>query len=118
MAHVDPLIHFGFYTACNSAPPLQAYPPDSVREQLRTAAARVLDRTVQGSGNRVWLPRTFHWYEDDFGAREGVLAFVARHLPDDARRQLDSGQRKLAWSTSTTTGRSTTASTCSRPCEP
>ena len=84
---VDPLIHFGFYTASRSSPPLQAFGPDTVRERLRAAATAVLDRVVEIQGDRIWLPRVCYWYADDFGGESMVLRFVLRHLPDDARRQ-------------------------------
>lgn len=86
MPRVEPMVHFGFYTACTSAPRLQAFTAQRIRSQLAQAATEVLDRTVQTADQQVWLPRTFHWYQDDFGGEAGVIAFVLRHLPEDRRR--------------------------------
>lgn len=57
-----------------------------MRSQLAQAATELLDRTVQAADQQVWLPRTLHWYHDDFGGEAGVMAFVLRHLPEDRRR--------------------------------
>lgn len=84
---VEPLAHFGFYTACRSAPRLQAFTLATVRARLAEAATELLARTVQIPDSRIWIPRTFHWYERDFGGRTGVIDFLVRHLPDDGRRQ-------------------------------
>lgn len=91
---VDPLVHFGFYTACTSSPPLQAFAADNLADRLATGARITLDRSVQLSGSRLYVPRTFSWYQDDFGGRSDVIEFLLQHLPDDDRRAaLQAGDR-------------------------
>lgn len=83
---VAPLVHFGFYTACASSPPLQAFTADTLADRLAKGTRITLDRSVGLRGRRLYVPRTFSWYQEDFGGHGGVIEFLLRHLPDDARR--------------------------------
>lgn len=88
-ARVEPLLHFGLYTASVSSPPLQAFRPEQVHDQLRQGALATLDRSVvvDPDDATVVVPRTFHWYRIDFGGQPGILDFVAGHLPEDSRAE-------------------------------
>jgi len=98
-ARIEPSLHFGLYTACMSSPVLQAFRVDSVRGQLAQSARAYLDATIRidDAGGTILVPRLFKWYAADFGGRdEPILAFVAEHLPHDARhRHIDANGSRL-----------------------
>ncbi len=87
---VVPGIHFALNCASRSCPPIQSYSPEQIDAQLDLAAGSFVDATVETSpdGSRVIVSEIFRWYANDFGGRQGVIDFLVRYLPDDARREI------------------------------
>jgi len=86
---VEPMLHFGLYTACRSAPRLRAFHTDHARKELAAATREYLDATVRWDEDteELRVPRMFKWYGVDFGGRTtDTLSFVATHLADDDPR--------------------------------
>ncbi|MDH4229752.1 MAG: DUF547 domain-containing protein [Nitrospirota bacterium] len=86
----DPRIHMAIVCASVSCPDLrpEIYVPEQLEQQLDDQAQTFLanpKKGVVGDGN-VRLSRIFDWFEDDFGGRAGVLAFVARYRGGNVRR--------------------------------
>ncbi len=90
----DPRIHGAIVCASTSCPSLR-------RESFRAARLDAqLDDTLRGwlanpqkgarvAADGVRVSKIFDWFEEDFAAGGGVLAFVRRYLADDARAALD-----------------------------
>lgn len=109
LGEVEPLIHFGLYSATRSAPTLASYAPDSVREQLEDNAVAYLAETVEPDQRHgvLRVPRLFQWYRDDFGGddraiREFILArleVIGSELPKrEILEHLDLDWRDFDWS--------------------
>jgi hypothetical protein len=67
--------------------------PERIDAQLDAAMRAWLADTGKGlridrAANTVELSRIFDWFEEDFAASGGVLAFVARHAPEADRAWL------------------------------
>ncbi|MGH0038229.1 MAG: DUF547 domain-containing protein [Myxococcota bacterium] len=86
----EPRIHAAIVCASTSCPSLARTPYTARGLDAELAAATrgwlaspskgaALDRT----GRSIRLSRIFDWFEEDFDAGGGVLAFVADHLPAD-----------------------------------
>lgn len=84
----DRRIHFALNCASRSCPPIAVYTADSIDEQLTLATRSFVnaDIIVDEARNEVQLSRIFSWYADDFGGPAGVVDFITRYLPDDARK--------------------------------
>lgn len=92
----DPRIHCALVCASRSCPPIAAYEPERIDEQLDLACTTF----VNGGGvqmeedGRLCLSPIFRWYGRDFGGREGTREFVLRYLDGGtARALLEDGQR-------------------------
>ncbi len=85
---IEPLIHFGLYSASFSSPFLQVYRPEMLMEQLNDGMQLVLARDAQFSIENYELvaPKIFYWYEKDFGTRENVIQLIGRFLPNPQDR--------------------------------
>jgi hypothetical protein len=89
---LDPRIHFALNCAARSCPPIRAYTPDRLDEQLDLAARAFLNGgqlVLSRPQMRVELPRLFAWYGPDFGGgwlglwgRASLLRYAARFLTD------------------------------------
>jgi len=89
LRRVDPRIHFALVCGSRSCAPIRFYSRDRVDEELTVAAVAFVNGPeveVDPRAGRVRLSRIFEWYAADFGGRDGVLAFVARHLLDRQKR--------------------------------
>jgi GH15 family glucan-1,4-alpha-glucosidase len=78
----DPRVHFALVRASRTCPPIQAYTPDSLDEQLDTSARVFINATSQldMDDRTLWVSETFKWYRKDFGFDDADLVrFVARH---------------------------------------
>ena len=78
--------------ATRSCPPVAAYDPERLDEQLDSASRNF----VNGGGalyepdlNTLRLSPIFKWYAGDFGRHGGVLDFVRRHAEGDLELALD-----------------------------
>jgi len=104
----EPRIHFAIVCASTSCPSLRREPfrPAELERQLDEQARAFLadprkglaiDRGAQRV--RVRVSKILDWFAEDFGGRSGVLAFVAKHAPADARAWLaeHAGTLELAY---------------------
>jgi hypothetical protein len=90
----EPRIHVAIVCASTSCPSLAREPfeAEGLDAQLDAAARRfVADRRkgVRIEGDGVRLSSIFDWFEGDFAASGGVLAFVRRHADPELRAALD-----------------------------
>jgi hypothetical protein len=89
---IDPMdvrIHFALNCASRSCPPINVYDAEKLDKQLDLATRNFVDSEVQLDPNTgsVQVSRIFQWYQGDFGGESGVIAFIARYLPDDDPRR-------------------------------
>lgn len=84
----DPRIHFALNCASRSCPPIAAYRADQIDAQLEQAVRNFVDAetSIDPAEGTLQLSSIFNWFRDDFGGLDGVVAFVRRYLPHDARR--------------------------------
>lgn len=78
----DPRIHFALVCASQTCPPIEAYTPDALDEQLNTSARVFINGTSQldMADRTLWVSEMFKWYRADFGLRDADLVrFVARY---------------------------------------
>ena len=87
----DPRIHAAIVCASTSCPslPREPYTREKLDAQLDDAVRVFLASAEKGlridrEEKRVVLSRIFDWFDEDFDASGGVLAFVARHAPQDS----------------------------------
>ena len=89
----DPRIHFALNCGAESCPPIRAYDPDRIDDQLDLATRSYLDSTVEydPDAGSVSVPRVFLWFRGDFGGRSGIYEFLRRYdaIPADATPTLD-----------------------------
>jgi hypothetical protein len=85
----DPRIHCALVCASRSCPPIAAYQPERIDEQLNLACSAYVNDGVQmEEKGRLCLSPVFRWYQRDYGGREGVREFVLRYLDDGRARAL------------------------------
>lgn len=91
----DPRIHCALVCASRSCPPIAAYEPERIDEQLDLACATFVNGGgVQIEEGRLCLSPIFRWYGRDFGGREGIREFALRYLEGARPRALlENGQR-------------------------
>lgn len=98
---IDPRIHFALVCASRTCPPIEAYDPDKIEEQLDAAARTFINATSSLDGDRLHVSEIFRWYRRDFGAApDAVVRAVARHLYDRdaaARIERDAPRIRLAY---------------------
>lgn len=107
----DERVHFAFHCACRSAPALRVYLPATLGADLDTAAAEYLGREVElrPLDRCLVVPGLFRWYAEDFGGRDGIVAFVAARAGDESiaefidrhRAELRLEYRAYDWSLNT-----------------
>jgi hypothetical protein len=90
----DPRIHAAIVCASLSCPPLRrrAYRGADLDSQLDVQVAVWLANPRKGArveNGALWLNPIFDWFEEDFGGRSGVVAFVARYLDSRRRSRVD-----------------------------
>lgn len=101
----DPRIHFALNCGAQSCPPIAAYTPAGIDEELDVATESYLSQHVRyepdggllGRGV-VHVPRLMLWYRGDFGGKSGVLSMLRRFdlIPDGRRPRLK--HREYDWS--------------------
>jgi hypothetical protein len=81
VARVDPRIHFALNCGARSCPPLAAWEPASLDDDLeRATRAYLVAETHRRDGGRTLLvPRLLLWYRGDFGGSAGVRRLLERH---------------------------------------
>jgi GH15 family glucan-1,4-alpha-glucosidase len=87
----DPRIHFAIVCASSSCPPISAYSPENLDEELNISARTFLNgggAKLDMKNDRILLSRIFKWYADDFGRTQGdILGFIAPYLYDEEERK-------------------------------
>ncbi|MEM9177135.1 MAG: DUF547 domain-containing protein, partial [Myxococcota bacterium] len=85
----EPRIHAAIVCASTSCPPLMrsAFRAEQLDAQLDAAMARWLASPEKGvaidrASKTVRASAIFDWFEEDFEAQGGVLATIARHVPE------------------------------------
>jgi hypothetical protein len=88
----DPRIHFALNCGAESCPPIRAYEPDRIDDQLDLATRSYLDATVEydPEAGAVAIPRVFLWFRGDFGGRSEIRTFLRRYdaIPENATPKL------------------------------
>lgn len=81
VARVDPRVHFALNCGARSCPPLTAWSPGTLDEDLeRATAAYLTSESRRAAGGReVRVPRLLLWYRGDFGGPTGVRRLLRRH---------------------------------------
>ena len=95
VARVEPRIHFALNCGARSCPPLAAWEPATLDEDLERATAAYLtteSRRLE-DGREVRVPRLLLWFRGDFGGSGGVRRLLRRHgiLRPDERPRLRFG---------------------------
>jgi len=92
----EPRIHAAIVCASISCPPLRREPfteenlDAELDEALRTWLADPRKGIrIDRENSTVHLSKVFDWFEEDFDAAGGVLAFVAKYIPDSDREWLE-----------------------------
>ena len=96
----DPRIHFALNCGAESCPPIRAYDPDRIDDQLDVATRSYLDSTVayDPDAGTVTVPRVFLWFRGDFGGGSGIRAFLRRHGAIPAEATPSIRHRSWDWS--------------------
>jgi hypothetical protein len=86
LTDLDPRVHFALNCGAESCPPIRAYEPDRIGDQLDLATRSYLDATVEVGDGTVSVPRLFLWFRGDFGGGAGIRSFLRRYdaVPADA----------------------------------
>lgn len=95
VSRVDPRIHFALNCGARSCPPLAAWEPTTLDEDLERAATAYLTSESRRSedGREVRVPRLLRWYRGDFGGLAGIRSLLRHHgvLEPDERPRLRFG---------------------------
>ncbi|MFT5695738.1 MAG: hypothetical protein ACI9QQ_001717 [Myxococcota bacterium] len=85
----EPRVHGAIVCASISCPPLARTPftPDGLEQELNAIVTRWLSSPTKGlridrQSKTVTISKIFDWFESDFDAAGGPLAFASPHLPD------------------------------------
>jgi hypothetical protein len=101
----DPRIHFALNCGAESCPPIRAYEPGRIDDQLDLATRSYLDSTVayDPDAGTVAVPRVFLWFRGDFGGGAGIREFLRAHgaIPADATPRI----RHRSWDWSKAAGK-------------
>lgn len=94
---LDPRIHFALVCASRTCPPIEAYDPDELEDQLDAAACTFVNATSRLDGEELHVSEIFRWYRKDFGAApDAVVRTVARYLYDrDAAARIERNARRI-----------------------
>ena len=105
LSECDPRIHFALNCGAESCPPIRAYEPDRVDEQLELATRGYLDATVEydPAVDVVRIPRVFLWFRGDFGGGSGIRVFLRTYdaIPDGTTPKI----RHRSWDWSRAAGK-------------
>jgi hypothetical protein len=81
VARVDARIHFALNCGARSCPPLAAWEPATLDDDLEraTRAYLVAETRRRNAGRTLLVPRLLLWYRGDFGGSAGVRRLLERH---------------------------------------
>jgi hypothetical protein len=105
VSRLDPRIHFALNCGATSCPPIRAYDPEGLEDQLELSTRAYLEAETEVDPARcgVRLPRLMRLYRADFGRRTEQLAFAAKRLPavrdcvERNRRAVKVGYSRFDW---------------------
>ena len=111
-SRVERRIHFALNCGARSCPPIKAYEPTALEEQLQLATRSYLqaEAGLDADRGRLTLPRLMRLYRADFGHRREQLAFAAAHLPDvadclgEGGTELKLGYARFDWTAAPASG--------------
>lgn len=77
---LDNRIHFALNCGAMGCPPIRYYETNLLDEQLNTGVQNYLFKQVKfdEKENIVYVPEIFNWYSNDFGGKNGIIAFLKR----------------------------------------
>ena len=90
VAPVEPRTHFALVCGSRSCAPIEYYEPKKIYDQLDEAAKSFVNSSevvILLEQKKLLLSEIFHWYEDDFGGKPGVINFIYDYHVDDKARQ-------------------------------
>ncbi|XP_037542059.1 uncharacterized protein zgc:152951 [Nematolebias whitei] len=103
----EPLVHFALNCGAKGCPPIKAYAPEDIDNQLRRAAEAFLEKddgcVVDSGTGEVRLSQIFKWYKADFGGTdEKMLKWVLDHMEDSPKKSslqgvLSAGKTKVSF---------------------
>lgn len=81
----DVRVHFALNCASRSCPPFGFYEATQLDSQIDLAVKNFLRLCVKLDTRRhtLRLSKIFHWYQGDFGGRNGVIDFLLAYLDDE-----------------------------------
>ena len=88
---VDPRLHMALNCAARSCPPIAAYDPTRLDQQLDLASTSFINGGAahyDPATDTLELSRIFKWYARDFGGRQGVQAFLRRYAQPPLKEAL------------------------------
>jgi hypothetical protein len=101
LQRIDPRLHFALNCASASCPPINVYAPERIDQQLDLATRGFVQSEVSvAPDGSLALSPIFRWYQDDFGGRQGMLAFLRQYLPEGEPRErleCESGRIRLRY---------------------
>ena len=94
---MDPRIHFALVCGSRSCAPIDFYDPPEIYNQLEKAAKSFINSSEVvffPEEGKLLVSEIFHWYEEDFGGKSGVIDFIYDYLADNSSRDFlkQSGQ--------------------------
>lgn len=81
LSDCDPRIHFALNCGAESCPPIRAYEPEQIDQQLELATRSYLESTVayDADENVARVPRVFLWFHGDFGGTSGTRTVLRQY---------------------------------------
>lgn len=83
-------LHFFYYSACKSSPSFTVMHETNTSKQIEDVVQTELHRTVKIENNKVFIPKIFKWYSNDFGGKHNTLSFIQTHADTDLKKALAS----------------------------
>lgn len=95
-SRLDPRIHCGLFTPCNSSAQLEVFELEKANEQLFQASRQFLAQRMQLDRNQaeIRISKIFKWYRKDFGDQNDLIEFLAQHCVDDRDKIFLRGSRE------------------------
>ena len=87
MTPTDARMHFALVCGSRSCAPIDYYDAGVINTQLDEAAKHFVNSSeviIMPEKDKLLLSEVFHWYEDDFGRRTGIIDFLYDHLTDES----------------------------------
>lgn len=85
-----PGLHFFYYSACKGSARFTVMHEADVSQQIEATVQAELARTVKIEGSKVYLPKVFKWYSNDFGGKDNIMAFIQTHANSELKTALAS----------------------------